>query len=154
VVPIYFPSKTSGALGDRARDYSVEIGREAPVQIPLFYLTLYLRGASWRMRKPRAFKRNSFVSSCSRGIGNLQRRLQHRPLRSAIGKVPPAVYVPRSNGTARLGYRGAPRPVPLHHKANAAQMTFGLCSQLGEIRAQITVSSESTRNRFGNNSGK
>jgi hypothetical protein len=31
-----------------------------------------------------------------------------------------------------LSCHGAPRPIPLHHRANAAQMTFGLYFQLDE----------------------
>ncbi len=46
----------------------------------------------------------------------------------------PNSAIPRSNGTGRLSCHGAPRPVPLHHRAKAAQMTFGLCFQLDERR--------------------
>lgn len=33
-----------------------------------------------------------------------------------------------------MSYLGAPRPVPLHHRANTAQMTFGLYVQPDETR--------------------
>src|SRR5450755_984878 len=46
----------------------------------------------------------------------------------------PNSATPRGNGTGRLSCRGAPRPVPLHHRANAAQMTVGLYFQLDERR--------------------
>ncbi len=38
----------------------------------------------------------------------------------------------RCNGTGRLSCCGASRPVPLHHRAKSAQMTFGLRSPLDE----------------------
>src|SRR5262249_1293959 len=38
------------------------------------------------------------------------------------------------NGPGRLSYMGAPRPVPLHHRATRAQMKPGLYPSLDETR--------------------
>jgi len=56
---------------------------------------------------------------------------------TAIGNVPPAAYapisaIPQSNGTGRSSSPGAPRPAPLHHRANTAQVKDGLYLQLDE----------------------
>src|SRR6185437_6694210 len=42
--------------------------------------------------------------------------------------------IPLCNGTDRLSCLGAPRPVPLHHRAVQAQMKNGLSTRLDEIR--------------------
>jgi hypothetical protein len=44
----------------------------------------------------------------------------------------PNSALPGCNGTERLSYLRAPRPVPLHHRAAKAQMTPGLYSSLDE----------------------
>lgn len=58
--------------------------------------------------------------------------------RSTIGNMPPTPTpnsaIPRCNGTGRLSCCGASRPVPLHHRVNAAQMTFGPSRKLDEGR--------------------
>lgn len=56
---------------------------------------------------------------------------------SAIGNLPPAIYAKLSDlrkqrDGGRLSASGAPRPIPLHHRANTAQMMVGLYSQLDE----------------------
>lgn len=43
----------------------------------------------------------------------------------------PISAIPQSNGTGRLSCLGAPRPVPLQHRANTAQMKNRLNFQLG-----------------------
>src|SRR6185312_9329464 len=45
---------------------------------------------------------------------------------------PPKSAHPECNGTGRLSNLGAPRPIPLLHRANHAQMTIGLCSLADE----------------------
>lgn len=61
---------------------------------------------------------------------------------SAIGNVPPASTPnsanPRCNGTGCLSYHGAPRHVPLHHRANTAQMTFGIYFHWMKEGAQVS----------------
>ena len=59
-----------------------------------------------------------------------------RTAHSAICRQPPT---PKSallecNGTGRFRYVGAPRPVPLHHRAIRAQMKPGLYSSADETR--------------------
>src|SRR5665213_3482118 len=44
----------------------------------------------------------------------------------------PNSAIPGCNGTGRLSCFGAPRPAPLHHRANRAQMKNGLYFQLDE----------------------
>jgi len=57
---------------------------------------------------------------------------------STLGNLPPAVFaelsVPECNGTGRCATSRAPRPAPLHHRANKAQMKPGLSSLANEIR--------------------
>jgi len=57
----------------------------------------------------------------------------HEP-RSAICRPPstPCSTLPRCNGTGRPSSAGAPRPVPLHHRARRAQMSKGLYFRLDE----------------------
>ena len=57
---------------------------------------------------------------------------------SALGNLPPAVFAKLSDpGMQRDGtlrYIGAPRPVPLHYRANRAQMKPGLFQSADETR--------------------
>src|SRR4029079_19407609 len=46
----------------------------------------------------------------------------------------PKSALPECNGTERCATLRAPRPVPLHHRANKAQMKPGLSSSLDETR--------------------
>ena len=54
---------------------------------------------------------------------------------SALGNLTPAAFAklsaPACNGTGRCATSRAPRPVPLHHRANKAQMKPGLSSITG-----------------------
>jgi hypothetical protein len=58
--------------------------------------------------------------------------------RTAIGNVPPAIYAklsdPAKQRDGSLRYAMASGAVPLHHRANGAQMTFELHFQLDETR--------------------
>ena len=53
----------------------------------------------------------------------------------AICRLPPTQNstLPACNGMERLSNWGAPRSLPLHHRARKAQMTKGLCSRLDEV---------------------
>ena len=55
---------------------------------------------------------------------------------SALDNLPPAVFaelsVPGMQRDGALRYVEAPRPAPLHHRANKAQMMPGLSSSLDE----------------------
>jgi len=55
---------------------------------------------------------------------------------SALGNMSPAIYarlsVPAMQRDGTLRSLGAPRPVPLHHRATRAQMRNGLCFRLDE----------------------
>ena len=55
---------------------------------------------------------------------------------SALGNIPPAAYAklsdPAMQRDGTLRSLGAPRPVPLHHRARRAQMKNGLYSRLDE----------------------
>ena len=53
---------------------------------------------------------------------------------SAAGRIRQNQRLPRCNGTRRCATLRAPRPVPLHHRANRAQMKPGLYSSLDETR--------------------
>ena len=57
---------------------------------------------------------------------------------SAIGNLPPAIYAKLSDPAMQRGGSlrslGAPRPAPLHHRAQQAQMTNGLYPSLDEKR--------------------
>ena len=57
---------------------------------------------------------------------------------SALGNLPPAAYAeisaPGMQRDGALRYAGAPRPVPLHHRAIRAQMNPGLYSSADEAR--------------------
>src|SRR4029077_20715119 len=57
-----------------------------------------------------------------------------RTAHSIICRQPPTPKSPllECNGTGRLRYAGAPRPVPLHHRAIRAQMKPGLYSSADE----------------------
>ena len=57
-----------------------------------------------------------------------------RTAHSAICRQPPTPKSPllECNGTGRFRYVGAPRPVPLHHRAIRAQMKPGLYSSADE----------------------
>src|SRR5215472_15359303 len=59
-----------------------------------------------------------------------------RTAASAISHQPltPTAALPTRNGTGRCATPGAPRPVPLLHRANWAQINLGLCSSLDEKR--------------------
>src|SRR5208282_1118170 len=59
-----------------------------------------------------------------------------RTARSAICRQSPMPNsaLPKCNGTGRCATLRAPRPVPLHHRANRAQMKPGLRSLPDEIR--------------------
>ena len=57
-----------------------------------------------------------------------------RTAHSAICRQPPTPKspLPELNGTGRFRYVGAPRPVPLHHRAIRAQMKLGFYSSADE----------------------
>ena len=79
------------------------------------------------------------LSPCSRGSGDLEGRLQHRPAtqrarQSAASRLCQDSAHPKCNGTGRCATSRAPRPVPLHHRANKAQMKPGLYSSADETR--------------------
>jgi hypothetical protein len=59
-----------------------------------------------------------------------------RTVRLAICRQPslPNSAFPERNGTGRCATSRAPRPAPLHHRANKAQMKQGLSSLADEIR--------------------
>jgi hypothetical protein len=59
-----------------------------------------------------------------------------RTVRSAICRPPSLANsaFPECNGTGRCAMSRAPRPAPLHHRANKAQMKPGLSSLADEIR--------------------
>src|SRR3954467_13143468 len=63
-----------------------------------------------------------------------------RTAHSIICRQPPTPKSPllECNGTGRLRYAGAPRPVPLHNRAIRAQMNPGLYSSADEARVQVT----------------
>ena len=60
---------------------------------------------------------------------------------SAIGNLPPAIYAklsdPAMQRDGSLRCLGAPRPVPLHHRACQAQMMFGLYIRLDEDQVDV-----------------
>ena len=57
---------------------------------------------------------------------------------SAIGNVAPSIYAklsdPKMQRDGTLRYAGAPRPIPLHHRAIKAQMKLGTLPTLDERR--------------------
>jgi hypothetical protein len=62
--------------------------------------------------------------------------LSDRTATLAISRRPltPIAMLPTRNGTGRCAAPGAPRPVPLLHRAKWAQINLGLCSSLDETR--------------------
>ena len=74
---------------------------------------------------------------CPSGAGDLEGRLQHRQAAQRASAIcrrrsTPISALPRCNGTGRCAHSGAPRPVPLHHRARQAQMRHRLYFQLDE----------------------
>ena len=97
-----------------------------------------------------AARRTSERDACSRSLAHAREALaawkdDYNTVRphSAIGNMPPAHLRQtqrsrRSNGTGRLSCHGAPRPVPLHHRACRAQMRSGSTSGWMKEGAQVT----------------
>src|SRR3954462_5195581 len=67
-------------------------------------------------------------------LGGMTTKPFDRTAHSIICPQPPTPKSPllECNGTGRLRYAGAPRPVPLHHRAIRAQMKPGLYSSADE----------------------
>ena len=83
-----------------------------------------------------------FARPCRARLWRLEGRLQHRYGRTARSAICRQPTMPRSallecNGTGRCATSRAPRPVPLHHRANRAQMKPDSPQQRMRLGAQL-----------------
>src|SRR5438128_6050423 len=95
----------------------------------------------WHYIAPGKPQQNAFIESscsmrrCSPPLPMRGRRSDHTAGSAIFRRLPtPNSTLLGCNGPGRLSYLGAPRPVPLHHRATRAQMKPGLYSSLDERR--------------------